>query len=111
MHQHSRDDVVRDATIQRFEFTFEAAWKALKTFLEDKHGIVCQSPKSCFREALSISLLSVDQVEQGLEMTDDRNLTTHTYHEELANQIYQRILENHMPLLTRLWNAILSELS
>ncbi len=27
-------EIIRDATIQRFEFTFEAVWKALKLYLE-----------------------------------------------------------------------------
>ena len=31
--------IVRDATIQRFEFTFEACWKALKWFLKQHEGI------------------------------------------------------------------------
>ena len=43
--------IVRDATIQRFEYTFEATWKLLKEFLQYREGIVCNSPKSCFREA------------------------------------------------------------
>jgi len=28
------DDILRDATIQRFEYTFEAAWKALQYYLQ-----------------------------------------------------------------------------
>ena len=46
-----RNDIVRDSAIQRFEFTLDLSWKALKAYLEDKKGIVCASPKECFREA------------------------------------------------------------
>ena len=76
---HGEDDIIRDATIQRFEFTFELAWKALRTFLEEVHGIVCNSPKGCFREGLSLGLFDSETTESLLKMVDDRNSTTHTY--------------------------------
>lgn len=38
-----------DATIQRFEFCFELAWKLMKTVLEYE-GIEANSPRSCIRE-------------------------------------------------------------
>ena len=41
--------IIRDATIQRFEYTFEALWKFLKEYLKEKEGIVSNSPKACFK--------------------------------------------------------------
>lgn len=32
--ERPKDEFIRDSAIQRFEFTFELAWKTLKTFLE-----------------------------------------------------------------------------
>ena len=49
--------IVRDATIQRFEYTFEALWKFLKEYLSDHEGIISNSPKSCFREIFSLGIL------------------------------------------------------
>lgn len=83
--------VVRDATIQRFEYTFEVFWKTLKEYLEEYEGVRCNSPKSCFREAMSVGLLSEEQTLMCLEMTDDRNLTSHTYLEEIAQKIYGKV--------------------
>ena len=37
--QEPVSSIVMDATIQRFEFTYELMWKTLKNFLEDVHGI------------------------------------------------------------------------
>jgi len=37
--------IVRDAAIQRFEYSFEAIWKLLKEYLNKKEGIICNSPK------------------------------------------------------------------
>ena len=42
--------IVRDASIQRFEHTFEAFWKFVREYLKVKEGIVANSPKACFKE-------------------------------------------------------------
>ncbi len=83
--------IVRDASIQRFEYSFESLWKLLKTYLDQREGIVCNSPKACFREALKAGLLSASDVETCLVMTDDRNLTSHTYIEAVAEAIYSKL--------------------
>lgn len=82
---------VRDATIQRFEYTFEALWKFLKHYLQEKEGRVCNSPKSVFREIFSAGFLSEEETVKCLKMTDDRNDTVHTYKEEIAKAIHSRI--------------------
>lgn len=83
--------IVRDGSIQRFEYSFETTWKLLKAYLEQHEGIVCNSPKSCFREAFRVGLLSTADTETCLTMTDDRNLTSHTYIEAIAKRMYSRL--------------------
>ena len=83
--------IVRDACIQRFEYSFESLWKLLKAYLAQHEGLICNSPKSCFREALAVGLLTVTETETCLIMTDDRNLTSHTYLEPVAEAIYQKL--------------------
>ena len=85
--------IVRDATIQRFEYTFEALWKFLKEYLSDHEGIISNSPKSCFREIFSLGILSEGETVKFLEMTDRRNDTSHTYKEIVAQIIYQKLPE------------------
>ena len=85
--------IVRDATIQRFEYTFEAMWKAAKQFLLEEEGLDVNSPKSCFRAMFKSGLLDEDETETAIRMTDDRNLTSHTYIEAVAQQIHSRIPE------------------
>ena len=85
--------IVRDATIQRFEYTFEALWKFLKEYLKDREGIISNSPKSCFRELLSLGFLTEEETVNFLEMTDRRNDTSHTYKEEVAQIIFAQIPE------------------
>lgn len=85
------DVIVRDASIQRFEYSFESLWKLLRVYLADQEGIVCNSPKRCFREALRVGLLNAHETETCLVMTDDRNLTFHTYIEAVAEAIYGKL--------------------
>ncbi|MBW7897570.1 Nucleotidyltransferase substrate binding protein like protein [Candidatus Brocadiaceae bacterium B188] len=83
--------IVRDATIQRFEYTFEALWKYIKEYLKEREGIIANSPKSCFRELFSLGFLTEEETVNFLEMTDRRNDTFHTYKEEVAQIIYSKI--------------------
>ncbi|MDR9794077.1 HI0074 family nucleotidyltransferase substrate-binding subunit [Aeribacillus sp. FSL K6-2848] len=81
-------EVERDAAIQRFVFSFEACWKAVKQFLYDKEGIDVGSPKGVIRSSREIGILSDEETIIALKMVDDRNLTVHTYNEELAVEIF-----------------------
>ncbi len=84
--------IVRDATIQRFEYTFEAFWKYVREYLKEKEGIYCNSPKRCFRELFSIGVFNTEEtITQLLEMVDARNMTSHTYKEEIAQLLYNKV--------------------
>ena len=54
------NDTVRDGMIQRFEFTFELGWKALKEYMLDA-GMqnTMQFPKQVLREAYAAALMKV----------------------------------------------------
>ncbi|MBU1122031.1 MAG: HI0074 family nucleotidyltransferase substrate-binding subunit [Candidatus Omnitrophota bacterium] len=94
-------EIVRDATIQRFEYTFEAIWKFLKEYLKQKEGVIVNSPKSCFREVLALGFLTEEETVQCLEMTDSRNDTSHTYKEAVAQSIYSK-LKGYVSIMDRL---------
>jgi nucleotidyltransferase substrate binding protein (TIGR01987 family) len=88
-------DVSRDAAIQRFEFCFELAWKAVQERARNE-GLDCQSPKGCLKLAFKSGWI---QDESGwLAMIEDRNRTSPTYDEQLAKDVYRR-LSQHLPLL------------
>ena len=82
---------VRDSAIQRFEYTTEALWKCLQSYLKEYEGIIASSPKACMREAKKLKILNDNETELALEMIDDRNLTSHTYHEEVAQMIFKHL--------------------
>lgn len=90
------DDLYLDATIQRFEFTFELAWKLMKAVLEYE-GIEATSPRSSIREAWKQHLIG--DAEKWLDMQVKRNLSSHTYNEETGQDIYRHIKEDYISLL------------
>ena len=92
------DPVVRDSSIKRFELCFELSWKVIQSFLRDR-GLDCRSPRDCFREAFSYGLLP-DEMMWG-QIMQDRNLSVHTYNEELANGLYAR-LPRYLPAFRHL---------
>jgi nucleotidyltransferase substrate binding protein (TIGR01987 family) len=79
------DPIVRDACIQRFEFTFEMAWRAIQERARVE-GLDCVSPRDCFRTGFRLGLLGDDP--RWLAMVEDRNRTTHLYDEETARKVY-----------------------
>jgi len=83
--------IVRDAAIQRFEYTFEAFWKFVREYLKEKEGIISNSPKACFKEIFSLGLIDEEKTVQLQDMTDKRNDTSHTYKEAVAQSIYEKI--------------------
>jgi len=90
--------IEKDASLQRFEYTFEAVWKTAKLFLFEIEGLDEGSPKSVIRACHRIGILSKEETIRALQMADDRNLTVHTYNEPLSLAIYERI-KGHAPLL------------
>ncbi len=84
-----KTDIVRDSAIKRFEFTFDLCWKLLKVYLNEKKGMVCASPKECFREAYRQGIIDYDEV--WIRFVDLRNETAHTYREEMAEKVYRAL--------------------
>jgi nucleotidyltransferase substrate binding protein (TIGR01987 family) len=100
-------DMERDAIIQRFEFSFEAVWKAAQSYLRVVEGLDIASPKGVVRAFREVGLFTEADALQVLKMTDDRNLTVHTYNEPLAVAIYERIPGHY--LLLEAWLTAMTE--
>ncbi|MDG5789879.1 HI0074 family nucleotidyltransferase substrate-binding subunit [Evansella sp. AB-P1] len=85
--------IERDAMIQRFEYTFEACWKTAKQYLFDMEGVDVGSPKGVIRSSREVNLFNDEETITALNMVNDRNLTVHTYNEEIAIKIQSSIKE------------------
>ena len=95
----SKSDVIVDGTIQRFEFSFELAWKLAKTVL-DMNGMSANSPRMVIKESYKIGLIK--DGDAWLDMLMDRNKTSHIYDESESLKIYDKIKNNHAKLLIQL---------
>ena len=100
------DVILRDALIQRFEYSTEAFWKYLKAFLQTEHNLSANSPREVIRSGLTAKLYIEKTSQELLQMLDDRNLTSHTYVEELAESIAHRV-----PNYSKNMNAVMTQLS
>lgn len=101
--ERDADNMYLDATIQRFEFCFELAWKLMKSALAYE-GIEASSPRSSIREGWKQGL--IDSAEKWLDMLEKRNLSSHTYNETTAMDVYNCIIGEYLDLLSALENKI-----
>ncbi len=99
-----KDEFMRDSAIQRFEFTYELAWKALKLYLGEKApSLQIRFPGECFREAYKIGLIENDPL--WIKTIEERNKTSHTYNEDTAEDVYK-----DLPDFLRLYEGLLTQL-
>ncbi len=102
-------ELERDGAIQRFEFTYEAVWKAVQAYLNDVEKINVSSPRGIVRESFKEGLLNEDEAKKVMDMVAERNLTVHTYNEELAQAIFNR-LTGHEAVMEKWLKAVESHL-
>jgi nucleotidyltransferase substrate binding protein (TIGR01987 family) len=87
------DDITRYAikagAIQNFEFTYELSWKFMKRWLENSLGTTYVdgvSRRELFRFAAENRL--IEDVDQWMIYHQARNIMSHTYNEERAEELY-----------------------
>ena len=86
-------ELERQGVIQCFEYTFELSWNTLKDFLEEQGYRNINGPKDAIQESFNIGL--IENGEEWMNMIKSRNLTSHTYNEETAEEIFEEIKENY----------------
>lgn len=79
----------KQGLIQAFEYTYELAWKTLKDYLQWQGLVDIIGSRDTIREAFSQGLLEDGQV--WMNMLVDRNRTSHTYNQEIADTIFYNI--------------------
>ncbi len=99
----SLDDLSKEGLVQRFEYTFELAWKSLKDYLEYK-GEIALSPREVIKLAFKNELL--DDGQMWIEMLDKRNLMAHTYNEEYFKEVFESIVFQYFAQIQILYTKL-----
>lgn len=103
--QHSEIDnfeYLRDATIQRFEFTIELFWKVLKKILAYEK-IETGTPRDTLSKAYQYHLIQNEDL--WLNMLDDRNNTSNAYKEKEAKIIFDHI-KDYCPVFVKTYQDL-----
>ena len=91
------NELEEQGLIKSFEYTYELAWKTLQDFLKEKgyKDIVGPKPviEQCFQNGY------IKNGEAWMRMHISRNLTSHTYNEETADEIVESIKDEYFSLL------------
>lgn len=96
-------DLDREGIIQRFEYTFELFLLTLQDYLK----FTGEAPEEIsgktgiLKRALSNGLIK--DHDGWRRMLKSRNLTSHTYDEETADEITADVIENFFPLMQKLY--------
>ena len=95
--KQSRDlsELEEQGLIQAFEFTHELAWNVLKDYLEEQGVVGLIASKDSTRESFKRGL--IEDGDAWMEMIKLRNLTSHTYDEQVAEKVSSAIVKQFYP--------------
>ena len=100
----SLNELEEQGLIQRFEFTHELAWNVLKDYFEYQGNTAITGSRDATREAFNKGL--VKDGEGWMEMIKSRNQSSHTYNQEVADEITEKIIQQYYALFAEFKNKI-----
>ncbi len=92
----SLSELEKQGLIQAFEYTHELAWKVMKDYFVFQGNTEITGSRDATRQAFKAEL--IEDGDGWLQMIQNRNLTSHTYNEEISEEIYRNIVDIFYPL-------------
>ena len=92
--------IIREGFIQRFEITFDLAWKTTSDYLRYLGHDVQPSPRPVIKEAFAVQVITDGQA--FIDMLEARNVLSHRYDEEFFDITFQKIKDRFLPALEKL---------
>lgn len=88
--RESADEDIRDACIQRFEYTYELSFKMLKRILAQNLPSSEELDQMGFRDVVRLGARNgfIETPQNWFEYREKRNKTSHTYNEDKAIEVY-----------------------
>lgn len=93
-------DMEEQGLIKAFEYTFELAWNTMKDYLDYQGILDVSGSRDTIREAFKINLIA--NGEEWMAMLVSRNLTSHSYNEETADEIASAVINTYFDLFKKL---------
>ncbi len=91
------NEMEEQGLIKAFEYTYELSWKTLQDFLRDKGYDQIAGPKPVIEQSFQDGYITNGK--GWMRMHQSRNLASHTYDEETANEIIDGIRQEYFSLL------------
>jgi len=107
MQEKSLNEMEEQGLIKAFEYTYELSWKTLQDLLKDKGYTNVVGPKPVIEQSFQDGYI-VDG-KGWMRMHVSRNLTSHTYDEETAEEIIKSIRTEYFDLLKNLQTRLQEE--
>ena len=98
------NELEEQGLIQAFEYTHELAWNTLKDLLEHRGNKGIYGSKDASRLAFKLGIIENGEI--WMDMIQSRNLTSHTYNEDTAEQISTAVLNQYFPEFIKLSNTL-----
>ncbi len=99
-------EIEKAGFVQFFEMAFELSWKVMKDYLEAE-GFIVKSPRETIKTAFQAGL--IDNPSILLQALSDRNLTVHTYDEQLVDDMIVSIKNDYFIELKKFYETLASK--
>ncbi|TAL70789.1 MAG: DUF86 domain-containing protein [Bacteroidetes bacterium] len=103
-------EVLIEVASKRFEYIYETMWKVMKLYLSEVKGIDCNSPLDCFKSAYQFGIIPENYEQVFIEMVKLRNEIVHIYNEEIALNIYHKIVPEYINAMIVVYENLKKEM-
>lgn len=94
------NELEKQGLIQAFEYTYELAWNTLKDYLEAQGDTDIFGSRDALRLAFRRGL--IEDGETWMDMLKSRTLTSHSYNEEIAEEIATAVTDRYFQEFVKL---------
>lgn len=104
LKQGELNEMETQGLIKAFEYTFELSWKTLQDILKEKGYIDIVGPRPVIEQSFQDGYITDGK--DWLLMLKSRNLTSHSYDEQTAEEIVHDIKNRHFILFKQLQSKL-----
>ncbi len=108
-NERELSELEKQGLIQAFEFTHELAWNVMKDFFEFQGNTAISGSRDATREAFNKGL--IENGEAWMDMIKSRNKSSHTYNEEVAEEIVYQIIDAYYPSFREFYKEMESRIN